>query len=62
VPSPTLLMATRRGRPEHSGEEAEPVLVARTSTQVILILDDGEELRLDAQELQQAIESPEMCA
>jgi hypothetical protein len=59
VRSPTLLMATLRGRYLGCRPEAEPILVERTSAEVILTLDDGTELRLDATELQQAIESPE---
>lgn len=51
MPEPQLLMALRRGRPEHSAE-AEPVLVAWTSAQVILLLDDGEELRFDRTEFE----------
>jgi hypothetical protein len=49
-----LLMATRRGLPEHTGE-AEPVLVYRDQGNVVLVLDDGEQLELDALELAAAI-------
>lgn len=52
--APVLIMATRAGRPEHT-PEAEPVLVAQTSSEVILVLDDGEELRFDQAELRQAM-------
>jgi len=47
-------MATRRGLPEHTGE-AEPVLVYRDQGNVVLVLDDGEQLELDALELAAAI-------
>jgi hypothetical protein len=47
-------MATRAGRPEHT-PEAEPVLISRTSSQIILVLDDGDELRFDATELDAAL-------
>lgn len=50
----TLLMATRRGLPEHTGD-AEPVLVTRARGQVILTLDDGEQLVFDALELSSAV-------
>jgi len=50
----TLLMGLRRGLPEHSGE-SEPVLVLRNGGEVILTLDDGEQLVLDALELANAI-------
>ena len=50
----TLLMCTRRGLPEHSGD-SEPVLITRAGDQVILTLDDGEQLVLDAVELSSAI-------
>jgi hypothetical protein len=50
----TLLMATRRGRPEHSGD-AEPVMVDRHGDTVILTLDDGEQLVFDALELSSAV-------
>jgi hypothetical protein len=50
----TLLMGLRRGLPEHSGD-SEPVLVLRNGTEVILTLDDGEQLVLDALELANAI-------
>jgi hypothetical protein len=50
----TLLMGLRRGLPEHSGD-AEPVLVLRNGAEVILTLDDGEQLVLDALELAAAI-------
>lgn len=50
----TLIMALRRGLPEHSGD-AEPVLVLRDGADVILTLDDGEQLVLDALELANAI-------
>jgi hypothetical protein len=53
---PVLVMATRAGRPEHS-PEAEPVLVAQTSHEVILVLDDGDELRFDATELRKALDA-----
>lgn len=49
-----LLMATRRGLPEHTGE-AEPVLVYRDQGSVVLVLDDGEQIELDALELAAAI-------
>jgi hypothetical protein len=54
--APVLLMATRAGRPEHA-PEAEPVLVAQTSAEVILVLDDGEELRFDQAELRRALDA-----
>jgi hypothetical protein len=44
-------MATRQGRPEHT-PEAEPVLIAWTEHQLILVLDDGEELRFDRTEFE----------
>jgi hypothetical protein len=47
-------MGLRRGLPEHSGD-SEPVLVLRNGTEVILTLDDGEQLVLDALELANAI-------
>jgi len=47
-------MAVRRGLPEHSGE-SEPVLVTRQGGEVVLTLDDGEELVLDALELASAV-------
>lgn len=50
----TLLMATRRGLPEHSGD-AEPVMVDRHGSSIILTLDDGEQLVFDAVELSSAI-------
>ena len=50
----TLLMAVRRGLPEHSGD-AEPVVVQRVDGEVILTLDDGEEIVVDALELAGAI-------
>ena len=50
----TLLMGLRRGLPEHSGD-SEPVLVLRNGAEVILTLDDGEQLVLDALELANAI-------
>lgn len=50
----TLLMATRRGLPEHSGD-AEPVMVDRHGDSVILTLDDGEQLVFDALELSSAV-------
>lgn len=50
----TLLMATRRGLPEHSGD-AEPVMVDRHGSSIILTLDDGEQLVFDALELSSAI-------
>lgn len=50
----TLLMATRRGLPEHSGE-AEPVMVDRYGSSIILTLDDGEQLVFDALELAAAV-------
>lgn len=53
-PEPILVMATRAGRPEHT-PEAEPVLVAQTSSEVILVLDDGEEIRFDKSELREAV-------
>ena len=49
-----LLMATRRGLPEHSGE-AEPVMVDRYGESIILTLDDGEQLVFDALELSSAV-------
>ena len=49
-----LLMATRRGLPEHSGE-AEPVMVDRHGDSIILTLDDGEQLVFDALELSSAV-------
>lgn len=52
----TLLMGLRRSLPEHSGD-AEPVLVLRNGAEVILTLDDGEQLVLDALELAAAIKS-----
>lgn len=52
--TPVLVMATRAARPEHT-PEAEPVLVAQTSAEVILVLDDGEELRFDQTELRKAL-------
>ena len=55
---PFLLMATRRPGGLRVDAEAEPVLVARTSTEVILILDDGDELRFDAGELEEAVKDP----
>jgi hypothetical protein len=54
--APVLLMATRAGHPEHT-PEAEPVLVAQTSAEVILVLDDGEELRFDQAELRRALDA-----
>lgn len=48
-----LLMATRRGLPEHTGE-AEPVLVYRDGDNVVLVLDDGEQIEMDALELSRA--------
>lgn len=53
---PVLVMATRAGRPEHT-PEAEPVLVAHTSHEVILVLDDGDELRFDRSELCRALDA-----
>jgi hypothetical protein len=53
---PTLLMATRAGRLEHT-PEAEPVLVAQTSAEIILVLDDGDELRFDRSELRRALDA-----
>lgn len=50
----TLLMATRRGLPEHSGD-AEPVMVDRHGDSIILTLDDGEQLVFDALELSSAV-------
>lgn len=50
----TLLMGLRRGLPEHSGD-SEPVLVMRNGGEVILTLDDGEQLVLDALELSNAM-------
>lgn len=50
----TLLMATRRGLPEHSGD-AEPVMVDRYGSSVILTLDDGEQIVFDALELAAAV-------
>ena len=50
----TLLMATRRGLPEHSGD-AEPVMVDRSGNSIILTLDDGEQLVFDALELSTAV-------
>ena len=50
----TLLMATRRGLPEHSGD-SEPVLVTRARELVILTLDDGEQIVFDALELSAAV-------
>ena len=50
----TLLMAVRRGLPEHSGD-AEPVMVDRHGSDVILTLDDGEQLVFDALELAAAV-------
>ena len=50
----TLLMAVRRGLPEHSGD-AEPVMVDRHGSSIILTLDDGEQLVFDAVELSSAI-------
>ena len=49
-----LLMGLRRGLPEHSGE-SEPVVVQRVGGDVVLTLDDGEEIVLDALELTSAI-------
>ena len=54
---PVLVMALRAGRPEHT-PEAEPVLVSRDGESVVLELDDGERLELDALELRAAIEEP----
>lgn len=51
---PTLLMALRAGRPEHS-PEAEPVLAYVQGATVRLELDDGEILEFDAAELRAAI-------
>ena len=56
-PGPTLLMALRAGKAEHT-PEAEPVLVSRDGESVVLELDDGERLELDAMELRAAIEEP----
>ena len=50
----TLLMATRRGLPEHSGD-AEPVMVDRYGSSIILTLDDGEQIVFDALELAAAV-------
>lgn len=50
----TLLMAVRRGLPEHSGD-AEPVMVDRHGDSIILTLDDGEQLVFDALELSSAV-------
>ena len=50
----SLLMATRRGLPEHSGD-AEPVMVDRHGDRVILTLDDGEQIVFDALELSSAV-------
>lgn len=50
----SLLMATRRGLPEHSGD-AEPVMVDRHGDSIILTLDDGEQLVFDALELSSAV-------
>lgn len=50
----TLLMATRRGLPEHSGD-AEPVMIDRHGDSIILTLDDGEQLVFDALELSSAV-------
>jgi hypothetical protein len=50
----TLIMGLRRGLPEHSGD-SEPVLVMRNGGEVILTLDDGEQLVLDALELSNAM-------
>lgn len=50
----TLLMATRRGLPEHSGD-AEPVMVDRHGSSIILTLDDGEQIVFDALELAAAV-------
>jgi hypothetical protein len=52
----TLIMATRAGRPEHT-PEAEPVLVELAGDTVVLTLDDGDRLELDASELRAAIEA-----
>ena len=55
---PVLVMALRAGRPEHT-PEAEPVLVSRDGESVVLELDDGERLELDAAELRAAIDAPQ---
>lgn len=47
---PTLLMALRAGRPEHT-PEAEPVLVSVRGESVVLELDDGERIEVDHAEL-----------
>ena len=49
-----LIVALRRGRPEHSGE-TEGVLFLIEGDQVTEILDDGEELVFDASELRAAL-------
>lgn len=54
---PTMLMALRAGRPEHTAE-AEPVIVACHDERVALELDDGETLDLDRIELLAALGVP----
>ena len=49
-----LIIALRRGRPEHTGE-TEGVLFVVDGDQVREILDDGEELIFDASELRMAL-------
>lgn len=51
---PTLLMVARQDLPEHT-PEAEPVLVERTGSEVVLTLDDGERLIFDRDELTAAL-------
>lgn len=51
---PTVIVALRAGRPEHT-PEAEAVMVEHAGDHVVLILDDGERLEFDAVELRTAI-------
>lgn len=51
----THLMATRAGRAEHT-PEAEPVIVETTDGVVRLVLDDGEAIDFDRQELLAALD------
>jgi len=49
-----FIVATRRGRPEHSGD-SEGVLVHVEGQTIMLVLDDGEQLIFDASELRSAM-------
>jgi hypothetical protein len=50
-----LLMALRAGRPEHSPESEGVIVDTDADGSVVLELDDGERIEIDARELRAAL-------